>query len=67
MGVHLNTNKQGLSLNQMAVASAFGDTRFPPLSKDEFNKSKIEISVLGPLKKINSISEIVPGKHGIYP
>jgi AmmeMemoRadiSam system protein A len=53
-------------VNQMAIASAFEDTRFPPLSKDEFNKLKIEISVLGPLKKINNISEIVLGKHGIF-
>ncbi|HEY5124509.1 MAG TPA: AmmeMemoRadiSam system protein A [Ignavibacteria bacterium] len=53
-------------VNQMAIAAAFEDTRFPPLSKDEFNKLKIEISVLGPLKKINNISEIVLGKHGIY-
>jgi MEMO1 family protein len=53
-------------VNQMAIASAFEDTRFTPLSKEEFNKIKIEISVLGPLKKINNISEIVLGKHGIY-
>ncbi|MGA1977789.1 MAG: AmmeMemoRadiSam system protein A [Bacteroidales bacterium] len=53
-------------VNQMAVASAFEDSRFNPLSKDDFNKLKIEISVLGPLKKINNISEIVLGKHGIY-
>ena len=53
-------------VNQMAVASAFQDTRFLPLTKDEFNKIRIEISVLGPLKKINNISEIVLGKHGIY-
>jgi hypothetical protein len=53
-------------VTQMAIASAFDDTRFTPLSKEEFNKIKIEISVLGPLKKINNISEIVLGKHGIY-
>jgi MEMO1 family protein len=53
-------------VNQMAVASAFGDTRFTPLTKEEVNKIKIEISVLGPLKKIKNISEIVLGKHGIY-
>jgi len=53
-------------VNQMAIASAFEDTRFTPLSKEEFDKIKIEISVLGPLKKIKNISEIVLGKHGIY-
>jgi MEMO1 family protein len=53
-------------VNEMAVYSAFGDTRFTPLTKEEFNKIHIEISVLGPLKKIRDTSEIVLGKHGIY-
>lgn len=53
-------------VNQMAVAAAFGDTRFAPLSKAEFDKIRIEISVLGPLKKIRDTSEIVLGRHGIY-
>jgi vacuolar-type H+-ATPase subunit I/STV1 len=41
-------------------------TIFVSISKDEFEKTHIEISVIGPLKKINNISEIVLGKHGIY-
>jgi len=49
-----------------AISSAFGDPRFAPLSKDEFNKTEFEITVLGPLKQIHDISEIVLGKHGIY-
>ncbi|MCX6320191.1 MAG: AmmeMemoRadiSam system protein B [Bacteroidia bacterium] len=49
-----------------AVSSAFEDPRFSPLTKEEFKKTNIEITVLGPLKKINNISEIVLGKHGIY-
>jgi MEMO1 family protein len=49
-----------------ALSSAFEDPRFLPLTKEEFNKTEIEITVLGPLKKINNISEIVLGKHGIY-
>jgi MEMO1 family protein len=53
-------------VSQMALASAFEDTRFSPLTKTEFEKIEIEISVLGPLKKINNINEIVLGKHGIY-
>jgi AmmeMemoRadiSam system protein A len=53
-------------VNEMAVYSAFGDTRFSPITKEEFNKIHLEISVLGPLKKIRDTSEIVLGKHGIY-
>jgi AmmeMemoRadiSam system protein B/AmmeMemoRadiSam system protein A len=53
-------------VSQMAKASAFEDSRFMPLTMKEFEKTEIEISVLGPLRKISNISEIVLGKHGIY-
>lgn len=53
-------------VSQMAIASAFEDSRFIPLTRAEFGKIEIEISVLGPMKKINNINEIVLGKHGIY-
>ena len=49
-----------------ALSSAFEDPRFSPLTKEEFKKTDFEITVLGPLKKINNISEIVLGRHGIY-
>ena len=38
-----------------ALSSAFEDPRFNKLSKEEFNKIEMEITVLGPLKKINNI------------
>jgi len=49
-----------------AISSAFEDPRFPVLTKQEYDKVEIEITVLGPLKKINNINEIILGKHGIY-
>jgi MEMO1 family protein len=49
-----------------AISSAFEDPRFTPLTKEEYKKTEIEITVLGPLKKINDINEIVLGRHGIY-
>jgi MEMO1 family protein len=49
-----------------AISSAFEDPRFSPLTKDEYKKVDVEITVLGPMKKINNINEIVLGKHGIY-
>ena len=49
-----------------ALSSAFEDPRFPSLTKSEYDKIEIEITVLGPLRKINNINEIVLGKHGIY-
>jgi AmmeMemoRadiSam system protein B/AmmeMemoRadiSam system protein A len=49
-----------------AISSAFEDPRFSQLTKEEYRKIEIEITVLGPLKKISNISEIILGKHGIY-
>ena len=49
-----------------AISSAFEDHRFFPLTKEEFGKTEMEITVLGPLRRINNINEIILGKHGIY-
>jgi AmmeMemoRadiSam system protein A len=53
-------------VNRMAVAAASEDDRFKPVSREEFDRIRVEISVIGPLKKIRDTSEIVIGKHGIY-
>ncbi len=53
-------------VQESALSSAFEDPRFSPLTKDEYKNTDIEITVIGPLKKIKSINEIVLGKHGIY-
>jgi hypothetical protein len=53
-------------VQQMAVASATNDSRFSKVGQDEINLIDIEISVLTPLIKIESIDEIEVGKHGIY-
>ncbi|MCX7905278.1 MAG: AMMECR1 domain-containing protein, partial [Elusimicrobiales bacterium] len=42
------------------------DPRFEPLSKDEFKKINIEISLLSPLIKIKDLSEIKENFHGVY-
>jgi AmmeMemoRadiSam system protein A len=49
-----------------ALSSAFEDPRFSPLTREEYKNTDIEITVLGPLKKISNINEIVLGRHGIY-
>ncbi len=54
------------TVREMTEASATRDTRFYPVRKKELEDIKIEISVLTPLKKINDISEIELGRHGIY-
>jgi AmmeMemoRadiSam system protein A len=53
------------TVQEMAIASAFQDPRFPSLSKKEYDDIDIEISVMSPVKKISSTDEIEVGKHGI--
>lgn len=52
-------------VEQSAFCAAYEDSRFEPLKKDELTKLKLEISVLTPLRKVKSIDEVIPGKHGI--
>lgn len=54
------------AIREMALAAAFQDSRFRPLTGDELKDLSIEISVLTPLKKISRLDEIVVGTHGIY-
>ena len=54
------------TMSEMAIAAAFQDPRFPPLSASEMNDVEIEISVLTPFRKIETIDEIQVGLHGIY-
>lgn len=53
-------------VQSMAVASATQDSRFSPVQLNEISQLKIEISVLTPMKLIQSDDEIILGKHGIY-
>jgi AmmeMemoRadiSam system protein A len=50
----------------MALSAAFSDPRFPSLSRKEAPGVEIEVSVLSPLKKIDSIEEFKLGRDGIY-
>jgi AmmeMemoRadiSam system protein A len=54
------------TIREMALQAAFHDPRFSPLGKDEWKDIDIEISVLTPLKKIQDVSEIQVGLHGLY-
>ncbi|MCD6598927.1 MAG: AmmeMemoRadiSam system protein A, partial [Bacteroidales bacterium] len=53
-------------VKEMAVSAALNDYRFSPLKSAEIPSVDIEISVLTPLKKIQSIDELELGKDGIY-
>ncbi|MCR5465134.1 MAG: AmmeMemoRadiSam system protein B [Bacteroidales bacterium] len=54
------------TIREMARSAAFDDPRFPALSKKEAQEIEIEVSVLSPLKRIQSIDEFKLGRDGIY-
>ena len=51
---------------EMARAAAFEDPRFSPVSRNELDDLDIEISVLTPMRRIQSLDEFELHKHGIY-
>ncbi|MEW6051920.1 MAG: AmmeMemoRadiSam system protein B [Candidatus Zixiibacteriota bacterium] len=50
---------------EMAVAAAFDDPRFDPLTADEFKRLEYEISVLSPLERVRNFREILIGRDGL--
>ncbi|MFP4458639.1 MAG: AmmeMemoRadiSam system protein B [Candidatus Zixiibacteriota bacterium] len=55
-----------LAVRDMAISAAVNDHRFRPVSESELDKIDIEVSVLSPLKKIDSYEDIRLGKDGVY-
>ncbi len=53
-------------VQEMTLAAAMRDRRFAPVESPELEYIDIEISVLTPLRKINTIDEFQLGRHGIY-
>jgi AmmeMemoRadiSam system protein A len=62
---HINPDKPLYTVVQeMAIAAATADPRFPPLRQEEICEITIKISILSPLEPISE-EEIVLGKHGL--
>jgi AmmeMemoRadiSam system protein A len=53
------------TIQEMAVAAAFEDPRFPSVSPGEYDEIDVEISVLSPLERITDVGKIEVGIHGI--
>jgi len=53
------------TISYCAIQAAVSDPRFPPVTKDELPAIEIEISVLTPLQKVNSLDEIEVGRDGL--
>ena len=51
---------------EMARAAAFEDPRFSPVRSEELDDIDIEISVLTPMRRIQSLDEFELHRHGIY-
>ncbi|MDD4899459.1 MAG: AmmeMemoRadiSam system protein A, partial [Candidatus Omnitrophica bacterium] len=54
-----------LTIRDMAIEAATGDPRFAQVTPEELKNVTIEISVLSPMKRIQSVDEIELGKHGV--
>jgi AmmeMemoRadiSam system protein B/AmmeMemoRadiSam system protein A len=52
-------------VQEMAVAAATSDPRFPPLTAEELDNLNIEVSVLSPLHRVTDIRQIEVGTHGL--
>jgi len=50
---------------RMGFASAFHDSRFPPLRHEEMEDTEIEVSVLGPITPCPDSERIEVGRHGL--
>ena len=50
----------------MAVAAAFEDPRFPPVSRNELAELEYEISVMSPLQPVRDCRTVKVGSHGLY-
>jgi AmmeMemoRadiSam system protein B/AmmeMemoRadiSam system protein A len=53
------------TVSQCAIKAAVADRRFLPVQLEEMGDIHIEISVLTPLQKINSLDEIEVGRDGL--
>ncbi len=53
------------TMQEMAVATATEDPRFPPLTRKELDAVTIEISVLSPFHRLTDPSQVEVGTHGL--
>lgn len=53
------------TVRDTATLAALRDPRFPPVTEDELPELQYEVSVLSPLRRVEDISRIEIGKHGL--
>ncbi len=52
-------------VQEMAVAAATEDPRFPPLTREELARVRLEISVLSPFRRLTDPTQVEVGTHGL--
>jgi AmmeMemoRadiSam system protein A len=53
------------NIQRFALAAAFDDPRFAPLERRELSEIILSISILGPLKPLETFEKVEIGKHGL--
>ncbi len=52
-------------VERCAVSAAISDPRFPPLTKAEWSDVDLEVSVLGPIRLVDDIRDVIVGRDGL--
>jgi uncharacterized protein len=52
-------------VERCAASAAISDPRFPPLGTAELSDVDLEISVLGPIERVDDIQQVVVGRDGL--
>jgi AmmeMemoRadiSam system protein A len=55
----------GECVRAMAGAAALSDPRFAPVGPQEVDELVVDVSVLGPPRRVRSPDEVVVGRHGL--
>lgn len=50
---------------EAALKAAFEDPRFDPVTAEELDQISIEISILSPVERVEDVTKIEVGKHGL--
>lgn len=53
------------AVSSSAISAAFRDPRFHPVQREEFATLGMEISVMGPIEKVQDVAEIEVGRDGL--
>jgi AmmeMemoRadiSam system protein A len=55
----------GELVRKVAVQAAFEDPRFPRLTRAEFDRIKLDITVLGAMTRLKKPEDLEVGRHGV--